>query len=146
MIVKEFLSEGLSLKENVTGLTRDIFKFVIDKNYDNFTSNYEMKFDISASFYNDYIKNRKEAFLEDFKKVNFYDINLFEIKNIDNLADLQKTLHNFKSAIVDVVKQNGFLAEVKLSKTSESPPLTKKIGNNKLDIKPTGRDYGLLFR
>lgn len=140
------MDTNFSLKENVTGLTRDVFKFVIDKNYDNFTSNYEMKFDISVSFYNDYIKNRKEVFLEDFKKVNFYDINLFEINNNVNLTDLQKTLYNFKLAIVDVIKQDGVLAEVKLSKTSASPPLTKKVANNKLDIKPTGRDYGLLFR
>ncbi len=146
MIAKEFLSNNISLKKNIKGLTSEIFKFVIDNNYDIFTSNYEMKLDISNSFYNKHIKNSKEDFIVDFKNVDFYDNNLYNTTESKELANLQKTLFNFKLAIVDVMRQNGALSAVKMSTTSASPPLTRKMGNNKLDIKPTGRDYGLLFR
>lgn len=145
------LMNKLTLKDDITGLAKTIYDFVVDNEYDEFTSNYEMKYDIlDKSFYKNFIENKKEEFLGEFKKINFYDSSIFNC--IDNCAinndikNTQKILRNFTLAIFDVFKSDGVLPEVILSKTHPSPPLTFKRGNNKLDIKPTGGDYGLLFR
>lgn len=138
------------LRDSVTDLEKTIFNFVKHNAYDAITSTYEMKLDIlEQSFYKDYIENKKEEFIKEFKKINFYDPNMFT--NVDNNNDfrgLKQTLHNFKLAVADLFKTDGVLPQITLSTTSPSPSLDsmKKIPYNKMDIKPTGKDYGLLFR
>lgn len=139
---------SLQLKKGSNHLAKVIFNFVIDNDYGIFTSDYEMQHDIIyKSFYTNHIKRKKEKIIKELNDINFYDNHLF-ITSLDReeLIDIQKTLYNFQLAIIDVLKQDGSLIKGEASKTSPSPPLTVKVGNNKLDIKPTGKDYGLLFR
>lgn len=141
-------SLSVKLKTGASPITKSIFNFVIENDYDVFTSSYDMQRDIlDKSFYKKYIKDSKDVFLRELKKMNFYDAQLFENSREDEgLKEIQKTLYNFQLAIISILMQNGKIPKGKGSVTSANPPLTVKIGNNKLDIKPTGRDYGLLFR
>lgn len=142
------MEEKIFLEKDSSELANVIFRFIVNNEYDVFTSNYEMKRDIlHKSFYINYIENKKEEFFIEFKKINFDEISMF-VDTVDNkdFKNLQKILFNFKLALIESFKNDGVLPKLSLSTTSASPPLTRKVGNNKLDIKPTGRDYGLLFR
>ena len=136
------------LKKDASDFAKAIFNFVIENRYDEFTSRYDMQRDmLNKSFYKNEIENRKKNLLEELKKVDFYENQLFDNSyEREELMEIQKTLYNFQLAIGHLFMQKGKIPRGRGSVTSVNPPLTRKVGNNKLDIKPTGRDYGLLFR
>lgn len=141
------ITSDLSLNHNASDFAKTIFNFVKEKKYDVYTSGYNMQRDIiDTKFYQDYIQDRKETIIQELEDMNFYENEMFENANQTNhLAQIQKILDKFQIAILSIFLQGGKIPKGIGSTTSADSPLPKKLGNNKLDIKPTGRDYGLLF-
>lgn len=90
--------------------------------------------------------------IEEFKK----SLNSFDFFNNDNyvnenhidLFNYQNVLYKFKNAIVEYLNNKDIKDKKSQYFTLPSSPSLDaftKVGNNKLDIMPTGRDYGLLF-
>lgn len=119
-----------TLRENVTWLTKTIYDFVVDNSFDVFTSNYEMKHDIiDKLFYKNHIEDKKEEFIKEFKTINFYDQELYNLEDWEVLKNTQKTLYKFKLAVVDILKNDGVLSAVTLSTTNPIPPVSKERKN-----------------
>ena len=142
------ITSDLQLKNDANNFAKTIFDFVIDNKYDSLTSNFDMQRDIiNKSFYKNYVQNRAETLVRELESINFYDNQIYEnAPDIGRLEKIQKTLNNFQLAVFKVFIQDGKMLQGKGSVTSVNSPLQRKFGNNKLDIKPSGRDYGLLFR
>ncbi len=98
------------------------------------------------------ILGNKEINIEEFKK----SLNSFDFFNNDNyvnnsnvdLFDYQNLFFKFKNAIVEYLNNKDIKDKKSQYFTLPSSPSLDaftKVGNNKLDIMPTGRDYGLLF-
>lgn len=142
------ITSDIQLKNDANIFAKTIFNFVIESKYDSLTSIFDMQRDIiNKSFYLNHIQNRAETLVKDLEGINFYENQIYEnVPDIERLEKIQKTLNNFQLAIFKVFIQEGKMLQGKGSVTSVNSPLQRKFGNNKLDIKPTGRDYGLLFR
>ena len=142
------------LKEDAPYGVKVFLEFLSKRNYDEFTFVYDVKKDLTEdkcyenntkSFYDFYVKEDKETFL---KNIGSFDISMFNFKEAKDKKFKNiffKTFCRFFLELISLIKNNGVIPIVKYSVTSASPPLTFKRGNNKLEIKPTGKDYGFLF-
>lgn len=132
---------------------RNLFEFVLNSGLNENSKPRDIKSKVEV-YYNE---NLSDLTLEDkmglkqqVQHFSFYDVNNFSAgtsKN-DELFKLMVTLSKFKAELL------AFLSETKTKnmsfgklKRKVSPPVEayEYVGNNKLDIIPSERSYGLLF-
>lgn len=121
---------------------RQIFDLAIQNEITEYTTKSEMK-KIGKVFIEKKIIN-----ISDLQQFSFYDIDNFKEseKNV-NLFTLMCTCARFRDEILIILKvKMGKIKPIKLVRQI-SPPLEayKYIPYNKMDIKPSGRSYGLTF-
>lgn len=131
-------------------------KFILDFAKQNSIDEYSSVSDIremirQCSFLKFKDKGRKEIFIENTEGFNFFNKdNYYNLPNyiITSYYDLFSTLMLILMEVLNFLKTEGkdFRNE-NILRRRVSPPLEafKKVNHNNLDIKPTGRDYGLLF-
>lgn len=80
---------------------------------------------------------------------SFYDLDNieYEFSNEKQLFKIIETLSKFKEELLNRLTEKTQAIDFGKLERNVSPPLEayEYIGNNKLDIKPSGRSYGLLF-
>lgn len=134
------------LDSNINGLTRDIYNFVLEKQYDNFTSEFEMMKDIRNDF-SSLINDKNEVYIK-LKEVNYFKRGVFIAEETVDISDFKNTLFKFILTLENYLKDNNEIINENSSikVTYNYNDRFQKVGMNKLNIKPTGRGYGLLFR
>lgn len=145
---------NISLKTN-SPLLINIYNFVLNEKL--YMQSDLLKIETKvASFYSSeydsYDKDEIEQALNSIESFSFYDIDNYIVENNDNdsLLTLISILSKFKSELISKLTSNsedrmymdfGGLER----KASPNMETYEYVGNNKLDITPTHRSYGLLF-
>lgn len=133
------MDTDILLKPRTNKIVSILYKYAVEQNFDSLTEILKMKF-----FVEETIELQKITFGQ-LNKINFFEERLYHNPENKDLYETQKTLSNFKFAILDF-KKNGINREPKkVYHLSPDHTPGQKVYYNKLGIKPTGRDYGLLF-
>lgn len=133
---------------------RDVFDYVFSKNLDENSKAKDIKSE-AVQFVKGIVtgENGAERRLQLRQHVtdfSFYDVNNFTADTEKNEALFKKMviLSRFKEELINILSDNK-KKTVKFGKLERkiSPPLKAYVytGNNKLDIAPSKRSYGLLF-
>lgn len=143
--------------ENVATLRKadneisNLFSFVLEKKYNEFTTLSQMREDIKNDFFNTLNLPTNEgrlAYAKKIKNYNFYQKTNYGVSKDENIYDLMNNLSNFRDELVNYIEIN-FNKNNTIQKLvrSVSPPSEAYdfVGLSKLKITPTGREYGLLF-
>ncbi|PPZ90524.1 hypothetical protein C3729_12975 [Cloacibacterium normanense] len=90
----------------------------------------------------------KKSYINKLNRFSFFDPSNVKYKKSEDAYDILSLLTLIKNEIITYLnnKKTDF-SKQNILRRRVSPPLEafKSVGHNNLDIKPTGRDYGLLF-
>ncbi|MFA6073635.1 MAG: hypothetical protein WC758_05970 [Candidatus Woesearchaeota archaeon] len=144
--------DDITLKNSINELVDELFSFVKNNNINDDTSLPKMREYIKENYHEkllSYSESELEIFIEKIKHENFYNDALYNCKTPSNLYSFMNSLDSFRCEMI-------YYIEGRISKKERphhklvrmiSPPIEayEYIGHSKIDIKPTGRDFGLLF-
>lgn len=138
---------------NSNQITRELFDYILKKKLVN-------KFDLNSikdsanAFYEEFYaledKETKQELVEEIEKFSLYDMSNYEGYEVTAIPGLIMVLSIFKPEFVRKLtsdSDNKRYMDFGGLKRKVSPPVEayEYVGNNKLDITPTHRSYGLLF-
>ena len=143
----------LVLESNPNQIMEKLFDFILKEdlvtNFD--LGKIKMKAnDFYEEFYADFNMDDKKKLVEEIEKFSLYDLSNYDSADIKIVSKLIMTLSVFKSEFVRLLTLGSgnkrYMDFGGLSR-KVSPPVEayEYMGNNKLDINPTHRSYGLLF-
>jgi len=152
------ITEEKKPKEDLTNndsIITKICNFVNEKKIDNNFYLFEIDDLIKDDFENYFFKKDYKNLLND-KKLEILEKLLNQVKKVkkedykanENKDVLERVLFRIKYFLeIEIIRKDDSIKKVEF-KIPPIPPQTafKKVGNNKLKINPTGRDYGLLFK
>ena len=143
--------ENVATLKKVDNEISNLFSFVLQKEYNEFTTLSQMREDIKKDFSKELnlLTNEKTlAYAKKIKNYNFYQKSNYDIDKDENIYDLMNNLSNFRDELVNFIEIN-YNEDQTIQKLvrAVSPPSEAYdfVGLSKLKITPTGREYGLLF-
>ena len=143
--------ENVATLRNADIEISNLFRFVLEKNYNEFTTLSQMREGIKNDFFNTLstlTNEEKLAYAKKIKNFNFYQKTNYEVSKDENIYDLMNNLSNFRDELVNFIEIN-FNSNRTIQKLvrSVSPPSEAYdfVGLSKLKITPSGKEYALLF-
>lgn len=152
-MIYELLKDKIKITNSCPQEVKEVYEFIINhdlhKYVDDFTIDDLIK---KKSIFSSITKTQA------INLVRFFDNNNFNKENFE--CEDETILNNFKSTFFNVkylillyldekftLNKFNYESDFVLTLPVSPPAIAyKKVGNNNLDIKPSGRDYGLLFR
>jgi|SRR6218665_1774868 len=143
-----YIDVPIQLQKSVSPEIQELYKFALENNFDEFTTLSQIRNKLREKQFHPSFNN----FEEYSKKLNefaFFDEKHYILKDTSyDIYDISNLLKQIKEEVLYYINPNtpkhfsGYILERQVS-----PPLEafERVGNNKLNIKPSGRDYGLLF-
>jgi AAA+ ATPase superfamily predicted ATPase len=137
-------------KNNIPTEIRDMFEYINSKNFTSYTTLQHLRF-IAETEYLPQLKELDEKNYEEYVK-KIKDFNFYAGSDYDNSTDKEKLLmwaldcfRNELLIVIDKKYNKNRIPALLVRQTN--PPLSayKMVAFCKSEIKPTGREYGLLF-
>jgi len=127
----------IRLKETCPEGVKDFFNFVIENNIDEYHTLSEIRGKLEGQSFD----------IIELKNFSFYDINNFDCEHNQEMFTFICTLARSKEEYHLMLYPEKDLSKFGKLERQVSPPLEayKYIPHNKMDIKDSGRSYGLLF-
>ena len=139
--------ELISLKKTVDNDIKLIYNFAKKNKLDEYSSVSEIREKIRNDEELRHLSSRNSHIIK-LNNFSFFDQNNVKYKKTEDVYDILSLLTLIKNEIITYLnnKKTDF-SKQNILRRRVSPPLEafKSVGHNNLDIKPTGRDYGLLF-
>jgi|GEM_PF-4110772 len=139
--------QSVKLKASAHPEIQNLYDFALQNDFDEFTTLSHIKKKIKESFAMPEIDfNQYSKILNGF---SFFDKSNYDIEDgITDIYEISNLLNQIKEEVLyyfDPATPKEFSGYI--LKRLVSPPLEafQMVGNNKLNFKPSGRDYGLLF-
>lgn len=139
--------ELVNLKDSVDKDIKFIYNFAKKYRLDEYSSVSEIREKIRNDNELKSLKAKK-SYIDRLNKFSFFDLKNSTYKKSEEIFDTLSLLTLIKNEIITYLKNKKTdFSEQNILKRRVSPPLEafQSVGHNNLDIKPTGRDYGLLF-
>jgi hypothetical protein len=144
------IGEKVTLKGTSNSSIENLIGFVLEQNFDAFTSLPKLRKCINSEYLP--VLNVQDAaqwmkVVQSVSDFNFFDIQNYKAGEAPDF-DLMNIFSNFRDELLIAgdLTYNPERHTLKLTR-QVSPPLSayEYMGHSKLNIIPTGRDYGLLF-
>lgn len=139
--------ELVNLNDSVDKDIKFIYTFAKNNGLDEYSSVSEIREKIRNDKRLRSISSKK-SYINKLNSFSFFDQNNVYYKKTEDIFDVLSMLTLIKNEIITYLKNKKVdFSNQTILKRRTSPPLEafRSVGHNNLDIKPTGRDYGLLF-
>lgn len=140
--------ESVALQKSVSLEIQELYKFAIENNFNEFTTLSDIRKKLKEKNFNPSFTSFDE-YSKTLNNFSYFDKKNYIIKDASyDTYDISNLLKQIKEEVLYYIDPktpknfSGYILERQVS-----PPLEafERVGNNKLNIKPSGRDYGLLF-
>jgi hypothetical protein len=145
--------DKIKTSNSCPALAKEIYNFINKNNLIELEDFSKITVQIENDIYGSYdLKKAKEY--SDFHKNYYFSDSDFECNDVFDLIEFKSIFIDVKENIFMYLNKKYALNKSKITSTVKytiPPAFTgnenayKKVGNNNLDILPTGRDYGLIF-